>query len=77
MKHLAEEYKVVVASPNSEDTYCYSPGILKLENGRIIATMDFGGTGVVRMEGRVQDRIRAGRTQGGRHRGGQNLAARA
>lgn len=54
MKHLAEDYKVVVSSPNPEDTYCYSPGILKLENGRIIASMDFGGTGVARMEGRAQ-----------------------
>ena len=46
MKHLADEYKVVVSSPNPRDTFCYSPGILKLESGRMIATMDFGGSGI-------------------------------
>ena len=54
MQHLADDYKIVVSSPSPKDIYCYSPGILKLESGRLIATMDFGGSGVVRMEGHAQ-----------------------
>lgn len=50
MKHLADDYSVVVQSPNPENVYCYSPGILKTKSGRIIATMDFGGPGVKGME---------------------------
>ena len=54
MKHLAENYKVVVSSPNPEDTFCCSPESLKFDNGRMITTMDFGGPGVVRMDGHCQ-----------------------
>ncbi|MCD8069251.1 MAG: hypothetical protein LUE87_10280 [Lachnospiraceae bacterium] len=48
MKHLAEEYTIVASSPSPEDVYAYSPGLCKLDNGRLVATMDFGGTGVAR-----------------------------
>jgi hypothetical protein len=54
MKHLAEDFKLVVRSPESKDTFCYSPGILKLDSGRLIATMDFSGPGVKRLEGCAQ-----------------------
>ena len=54
MEHLAEDFKLVVRSPESKDTFCYSPGILKLESGRLIATMDFSGPGVKRLEGCAQ-----------------------
>lgn len=50
MKHLADDYSVVVQSPNPENVYCYSPGLLKTKSGRIIATMDFGGVGVKDLE---------------------------
>ena len=51
MKHLADEYVTVVESPDPEHVWCYSPGLLRLESGRIIATMDFGGAGVKDMDG--------------------------
>lgn len=54
MKHLADDFKVVVTSPKSEDTFCYSPGILRANNGRLIASMDFSGPGVRRLEGCAQ-----------------------
>ena len=51
MKHLADDYVTVIRSSDPSSMYCYSPGLLKLKNGRIIATMDFGGPGVQNMEG--------------------------
>lgn len=55
-RRLADEYKVIVESPSPEDCYCYSPGIAVLPGGRLVATMDFGGTGVRRMPGAVAER---------------------
>lgn len=48
MKHLAEEYVSVFKSPSSKDVYCYSPAIIRLPSGRLIASCDFGGPGVAR-----------------------------
>ena len=50
MKPLADEFTTVVQSDSPTDTYCYSPGLVKLPTGRLIATMDFGGTGAARFE---------------------------
>lgn len=46
MKHLAEEYVTLYRSPSPHDVYCYSPALLKLPTGRLLATMDIGGWGV-------------------------------
>ncbi len=46
MKHLADDYVVVTRSQDPENVYAFSPGILVLPTGRLIATMDFSGPGV-------------------------------
>ena len=49
IRPLANSYSVIEHSDSPEDIYCYSPGILALPSGRLIATMDFGGPGVKRL----------------------------
>lgn len=46
MKHLADEYTVVIQSPDPQNAYCFSPGLLRTTSGRLIATMDFFGEAV-------------------------------
>ncbi len=48
---ISAEELVVFSSPNPSEIYCYSPGIAKLPNGRLLATLDLGGVGVTSMEG--------------------------
>lgn len=50
-KELAPDFTVVVSSPSPVDTWCYSPGICRCPDGGLIATMDFGGPGVIRLDG--------------------------
>ena len=45
VRPLADDYVVVCESPSPEDVYCYTPGLARLPNGRLVATMDFGGKG--------------------------------
>ncbi|MFR8003828.1 MAG: sialidase family protein [Hydrogeniiclostridium sp.] len=52
---LAGEYEIIERSPSPQDIYCYSPGILALPGGRLVATMDFGGPGTKRLENSRQD----------------------
>lgn len=40
---LANDYVVVFESPDPQSIYCYTPGITRLENGRLVATLDLGG----------------------------------
>ena len=40
---LADDYVVVFESPIPDGAFCYTPGLLRLNNGRLIATMDLGG----------------------------------
>ena len=42
---------IVIRSPDPANIYCYTPGICVLPNGRIIATVDYGGSGVGNMPG--------------------------
>lgn len=56
MSYLANDYSTVVRSPSPADVYCYSPGILALPGGRLIATMDFGGKGVRNLKNAVPER---------------------
>ena len=48
MKALAPVKSVVYHSPSPKDVFAYSPGICALDSGRLVATMDAGGPGVVR-----------------------------
>ncbi|MFI4913131.1 MAG: sialidase family protein [Sedimentisphaeraceae bacterium JB056] len=48
---MANKFITVFESPSPEDIYCYSPGICILDSGRIVATMDIGGPGVVALDG--------------------------
>lgn len=43
---LADDYQTVYESPSPKDVYCYSPGICRCPNGRLIATLDIGGPGI-------------------------------
>ena len=43
---LANEYVTVYQSPDPARIYAYTPGLARLENGRLLATMDQGGPGV-------------------------------
>ena len=45
VRPLADEYVVVCESPSPTNIYCYTPGVARLDNGRLVATMDFGGPG--------------------------------
>ena len=40
---LANDYVVVFESPLPDGAFCYTPGLVRLESGRLIATMDLGG----------------------------------
>jgi hypothetical protein len=55
VRPLANDYVVVAESPSPTDIYCYTPGIIRLDSGRLIVTMDFGGKGMKKGEphGRV------------------------
>ncbi|MBT3375481.1 MAG: exo-alpha-sialidase [Lentisphaerae bacterium] len=43
---LAQDHTVLFESPDSARVYCYSPGICRLDSGRLVATMDLGGPGM-------------------------------
>ena len=50
---LAQEFVTVYRSPSPADTFCYTPGICRLDDGpragRLIVTMDLGGPGAKRL----------------------------
>lgn len=50
-----DESVVVFNSPDPARVYAYSPGITRLPNGRLVATMDTGGKGVVDIPGIPKD----------------------
>ncbi|MDA3927063.1 MAG: sialidase family protein [Kiritimatiellae bacterium] len=45
VRPLANDYVVVYESPSPTDLFCFSPGIIRLDNGRLIVTMDVDGKG--------------------------------
>ncbi|MFA6563204.1 MAG: sialidase family protein [Verrucomicrobiia bacterium] len=47
---LAQDHVVVYESPDPANIYCYTPGIARLDSGRLVATMDRGGRGVKKGE---------------------------
>jgi hypothetical protein len=48
---LANEYRVLYESADPERVYAYTPGICRLESGRLVASIDQGGPGVADLEG--------------------------
>ena len=48
---LANDYAVVYESPDPATIFCYSPGLARCPDGRLIATLDLGGPGVVGLRG--------------------------
>lgn len=50
VRPLAQDYVVVYESPDPASIYCYTPGIARLENGRLVATLDRGGKGLKKGE---------------------------
>lgn len=46
VRPLANDHVVVFESPAPEGVYCYSPGLARLDSGRLVATLDLGGKGV-------------------------------
>ena len=45
VRALADTFVVVCESPSPTNIYCYTPGLARLDSGRLVATMDFGGKG--------------------------------
>ena len=48
---LANEFVTVYESPDPGRVYAYTPGIVRLKRGRLVATMDQGGPGVIDLPG--------------------------
>ena len=50
---LAQDFQTVYRSPSPSDTFCYTPGVCRLDGGehagRIVVTMDVGGPGARRL----------------------------
>lgn len=51
VRPLAQEYVTVFESPDPQRVFAYSPGITRLESGRLVATIDVGGPGVADLPG--------------------------
>ena len=51
IRPLANDFVTVIESPDTATVYCYSPGLCRLDSGRLIATMDLGGPGVSELPG--------------------------
>lgn len=50
VRPLAQEFIVLAESPAPKTIYCYTPGLARLDCGRLVATMEFGGPGWNRAE---------------------------
>mgnify|MGYP001412640808 CR=1 FL=1 len=55
IRPLADPYVVVYESPDPATVFAYSPGLARLDSGRLIATMDQGGPGVAKLPGVRRD----------------------
>lgn len=51
MQQLAPNHIALYTSPDLDDIHCYSPGLARCANRRLIATIDLGGSGVAQMPG--------------------------
>lgn len=52
VRPLANDFVTVCESPDPASIYCYTPGLVRLDSGRLVATMDFGGKGMMKGEQR-------------------------
>ena len=43
VRAVANEYTVITKSPNPGEAFCYTPGIVRMTNGNLLVTMDYGG----------------------------------
>ena len=48
---LANDYKVLYESSDPANIYAYTPGVCRLDSGRLVATMDQGGPGIACLDG--------------------------
>jgi hypothetical protein len=55
IRPLADAYVTVYESPDPLTVFAYSPGLARLDRGRLIATMDQGGPGLERLPGIRRD----------------------
>jgi hypothetical protein len=51
IRPLAQEHVALYESPDPATIFAYSPGLLRLESGRLIATIDLGGPGMAAVPG--------------------------
>ena len=51
LQPLAQEHRVLYESADPERVFAYSPGLVRLPSGRLLATMDQGGAGVADLSG--------------------------
>lgn len=51
---LANDFTVVYESPDPAGVYCYTPSVLPLPDGRLVATCDLGGPGVAALNPAVR-----------------------
>lgn len=51
VRFLADDYVTVFRSPEPADVFCYSPGIARCPNGRLVATLTLGGPGAKKLPG--------------------------
>jgi hypothetical protein len=70
MRPLAAESVTVFESPDPKRLFCYSPGILRLPSGRLVATLDLGGPAAATLPEpvwrRAQNRAQNGQAWQGR-----------
>ncbi len=46
IRPLADDFVAVFKSPDPKQIHAYSPGIARLDRGRLVATLDLGGPGM-------------------------------
>ncbi|MCX7006628.1 MAG: sialidase family protein [Kiritimatiellaeota bacterium] len=50
VRPLANDFVTVYESPSPTNLFCYTPGLARLESGRLVATLDLGGPGLKKTE---------------------------
>lgn len=63
---LANEYVTVYESPDPATVFTYTPGIARLASGRLLATLDIGGPGVLDLPGPKMYRGKGARASQGK-----------
>jgi hypothetical protein len=61
---LANDFVTLYESPDPKRVFSYSPGIIRLDGGRLVATIDLGGPGVSELDGVKFERGKANHWQG-------------